>query len=64
LKRYLTALIKKQWGTNMKKFQGVQMPGGTILNGQQIYDEAVSELQELYNELKDTYHLPADFFIA
>lgn len=64
LKRYLTALIKKQWGVNMKKFQGVQMPGGTILNGQQIYDEAISELQILYDELKRTYHLPADFYIA
>lgn len=64
LKRYLVGLIKKQWGMNMKKFQGVQMPGGVILNGQQIYDEAVQELEILYNELKATYHLPADFYIA
>lgn len=64
LKRYLTALIKKMWGTNMKKFQGVTMPGGTTLNGQTIYDEAVHELDILYDELKNTYHTPTDFYIA
>ena len=42
LKRYLTALIKKQWGQNLIKFQGVKLPGGIEFNGRQIYDDAES----------------------
>jgi len=64
LKRYATALIKKQWGNNLKKFEGVQMPGGVTLNGQKIYDEAMEEIQELKEEVKNTYQLPVDFFVG
>ena len=64
LKRYATALIKKQWGNNLKKFEGVQMPGGVTLNGQKIYDEAIEEIQELKDEVKNTYQLPVDFFVG
>jgi hypothetical protein len=62
LKRYATALIKRQWGTNLKKFEGVQLPGGVTLNGQKIYDEAVEEIANLKDEGKNTYQLPIDFF--
>jgi hypothetical protein len=62
LKRYCTALIKQQWGINMKKFEGVLLPGGVTLNGQKIYDEAVEELEILKKEVQDTYMLPVDFF--
>ena len=62
LKKYLTALIKLQWGSNLKKFEGVQMPGGVTLNGQIIYNEAVEELKELREEAQNTYQLPIDFF--
>lgn len=64
LKRYATSLIKKQWGTNLKKFEGVQMPGGVTLNGQKIYDEAVEEITDLKNEVQNTYQLPIDFFVG
>lgn len=47
LKRYATALIKKKWGTNTKKYQSIQLPGGITYTGQQIYDEAVEEIKEL-----------------
>ena len=47
LKRYFTALCKKQWGQNLIKFQGVQLPGGIQLNGRQIYDDGVAELAEI-----------------
>ena len=47
LKRYFTALCKKQWGMNLIKFQGVQLPGGIQLNGRQIYDDGVRELDEI-----------------
>ena len=58
LKKYLTALIKKQWGQNMSKFQGVQLPGGVVLNGRQIYDDGVAEIEKLEQQLKDEYELP------
>jgi hypothetical protein len=58
LKKYLTALIKKQWGQNMSKFQGVQLPGGIVLNGRQIYDDGVAEIEKLEQQLKDEYELP------
>jgi len=62
LKRYSTALIKQQWGVNLKKFEGVQLPGGVTLNGQVIYNEATEEIQNLKEEVKNTYQLPIDFF--
>lgn len=62
LKRYATALLKQQWGTNLKKFEGVQLPGGVTLNGQVIYNEATEELENLREEVKNTYQLPVDFF--
>lgn len=58
LARYCTALIKKQWGNNMKKFSGMQLPGGIQMNGQQIYEEAVAELKELEYEMINSYSLP------
>lgn len=62
LKRFATALIKQQWGINMKKFEGVQLPGGVLLNGQRIYDEATEEIKELKEEIQNTSQLPVDFF--
>jgi hypothetical protein len=47
LKLYFTALLKKQWGQNLIKFQGVKLPGGVELNGRQIYDDAVKELEDI-----------------
>jgi hypothetical protein len=58
LKKYLTALIKKQWGQNMIKFNGVLLPGGVQLNGRQIYDDGVAEIEKLEQQLKDEYELP------
>lgn len=62
LKKYATALIKQQWGTNLKKFEGVQLPGGVTLNGQKIFDEATDEIQALKEEVQSTYQEPIDFF--
>ena len=58
VKKYTTALIKKQWGQNLIKFQGVMLPGGVSLNGRQIYDDAVREIEELDRELRETYEQP------
>lgn len=64
LKHYATALIKKQWGTNLKKFSGIQMPGGVTLNGQQIYDEAIQEIRQLEEDMQNRYTAPPNFFIG
>ena len=58
LKRYFTALCKKQWGQNLIKFQGVQLPGGIQLNGRQIYDDGVRELDELRAKMSSDYEMP------
>ena len=63
-KKYVTALIKKQWGTNLSKFAGVQLPGGVQLNGPQIYAEAISEIQIIEQEFYSQYELPIDFIVA
>jgi len=58
LKKYVTAALKKQWGQNLIKFQGVKLPGGTELNGRQIYDDGVNELNALIDKMSSTYELP------
>ena len=64
LLRYATCLIKQQWGNNLKKFGGMQMPGGITFNGQQIYDEATSERRELEQEMITSYSLPVTDMIG
>jgi len=57
LKRYVTALFKKQWGANLSKFNGVTMIGGVSLNGQQIFSEALQEIEKLEQEIRSSYEL-------
>jgi hypothetical protein len=63
LKHYTTALFKKQWATNLKKFSGIQLPGGVTLDGDKLYDEATTEIKELEDELMSK-SAPLDFFIG
>ena len=58
LKKYLTSLIKRQWGQNLIKFQGVKLPGGVELNGRQIYDDGQRELDIIMDQMSSTYELP------
>ena len=58
VKDYATAMIKKYWGTNLTKFQNVQLPGGVTLNGEKIYSDAVTELEQLEEKLRTTYEMP------
>jgi len=58
LKPYLTALIKRQWGQNLIKFQGVKLPGGIELNGRQIYDDAQKEIDMIMEKMSNSYELP------
>jgi len=55
LKMYFTSLVKKQWGQNLIKFQGVKLPGGIELNGRQIYDDAVKELEMIRQRMMSEY---------
>jgi hypothetical protein len=64
LKKYATALIKMQWGNNMKKHGDVQLLGGVTVNGQQFYDEAIAEIEILDQELLTKYSEPVDFFVG
>jgi len=63
LKHYVTALLKKQWATNIKKFSGIQLPGGVTLDGDKLYDEATTEIKELEDELQNK-SAPLDFFMG
>ena len=64
LRRYITALIKQRWGNNMKKFEGMRLPGGVFMNGQQIYNEATEEIKELRQELRDTWEEPPEMLVG
>lgn len=58
LMRYATALIKRQWGSNLTKFTGMQLPGGLTFNGEKIYNDAVAEIQDLEDKMISSYSLP------
>ena len=64
LKKYSTALIKKQWGANLIKFNGVSMLGGVQMNGETIYTQADEEIKLLEEQLLNGYGLPADMMIG
>ena len=64
LKQYLTALVKRQWGQNLIKFQGVKLPGGTELNGRQLYDDGQREIDEIRGQMLSTYEMPPLDFIG
>ena len=64
LKKYLTALIKRQWGANLMKFQDFTLPGGITLNGRQIYEDAIEEIQGLEEEARLIWAMPDNFLMG
>jgi len=64
LQNYATQLVKRQWGDNLKKFEGMTMPGGVTFNGQKIWDEANEEIAKLEQEMINTYSLPVSDMIG
>jgi hypothetical protein len=64
LKRYATALIKKQWGANLSKFNGVATLGGVTMNGEQIYSQAIEEIQRLEEQIQLSFETPIDYMIG
>jgi len=64
VKKYLTALIKRQWGQNLIKFNGVKLPGGIELNGRQLYEDAERELEDIKQRMASEYEIPPLDFIG
>lgn len=64
LKDFSTQLIKQQWGMNMMKFDGMQLPGGVTMNGRQYYEDATAELERLEEKLRNENEFPPDFFMG
>ena len=63
LKRYATALVKRQWGENLKKFGGIQLPGGVTLNGDKIFEEAMDEIKDLEEDMENNYGGVVEFYL-
>ena len=64
LKRYATALIKRQWGANLSKFNGVTMLGGVTMNGGEIYSQAQEEIQQLEEQIQLSFETPIDYMVG
>ena len=64
MKKYLTALMKRQWGQNLIKFRGVKLPGGIELNGRELYEDAEKELEDIKQRMTMEYELPPYDFIG
>ena len=64
LKRYTTALIKRQWGATLSKFEGVQMLGGVTLNGAAIFEQANADIEKLEEQIQLAYELPPDYMMG
>lgn len=64
LKQYSIALIKKQWGQNMSKFEGMQLPGGVTISGRQIYDDAVAEIEQIMIKFREEEDIGPMFFVG
>jgi hypothetical protein len=64
LKRYVTALTKRQWGQNMSKFEGMMLPGGVTMNGLEIFNQANEDIIKLEEEMQLAWELPVDFLMG
>ena len=64
MKNYVTAILKKQWGENLSKFEGMTLPGGVTLNGRQLIDDAKEEIEREIEKLRNEYDNPPNFFVG
>ncbi len=64
VKKYLVSAIKKQWGQNLIKFTGTKLPGGIEMNGRQLYDDGVRELEEIKRDMSSSFELPPLDFVG
>ena len=64
MKNYVTAILKKQWGENISKFEGMTLPGGVTLNGRQLIDDAKEEIEREIEKRRNEYDNPPNFFVG
>jgi hypothetical protein len=64
LKKYTSELIKQQWGSNMMKFGGMELPGGITLNGIDVFNEASAQVDKIESEIQSKFELPPEFFVG
>jgi hypothetical protein len=64
LKSYITALFKKQWASNLSKFEGIQLPGGVTFNGRELLEQAQTEIDKIEDRVQEMYELPPDFMVG
>lgn len=64
LKRYVTATFKRQWGSNLSKFDGIQLPGGVQFNGRELMEQAQTEIDKLEDQVQEMYELPPEFTVG
>ena len=64
LKRYATALIKKQWGTNLSKFSGIALLGGVTMNGETLYTQGLEEQTTLENQMQEAFEISPAFLVG
>ena len=64
LKKYVTALIKKQWAANLSKFSNIPLPGGAKFDAASMYTDAVNELNQIEDTVQSKYELPVDFMVG
>lgn len=64
LKQLSTSMIKRQWGSNLIKFEGMQLPGGVTMNSRQLYDDAIAEIQQIKETMQLNYEVPPEFLVG
>jgi hypothetical protein len=64
LKKYLTALLKRQWSTNLIKFEGMTLPGGVTINGRALYEDALADIEKIETDFDSKYQNPPDFYMG
>ena len=64
LKRYCSAIIKRQWATNLSKFQNIELPGGIKFNGSELFSQATQEIQEIEKNIIDAFQSPPEFIVG
>mgnify|MGYP003654302311 CR=1 FL=1 len=64
LKRYVTATFKRQWGSNLSKFDGIQLPGGVQFNGRELMEQAQTEIDKIEDQVQEMYELPPEFTVG
>lgn len=64
LLRYTTCLFKRQWGENLRKYGNISLPGGIVLNGETLYQDAIREIDELEKDIENGYSLPPEFLMG